>query len=1779
MQWDGSKAFGPVLYESSPQLTAESDDMEKFFFNTSGLDLTPGQQYVAFFNSSNATATGSGRMGYLSSSAAYSGGQFVYSDNFSNLTTSNWSTNNGGDLAFELKFASPGDDVNNKILAGMPLSFNFNNGSFLDFATRYEYTLDGGSSIPFTGPSAKADLIAAIRAIDTSSLSATEHTIIVTVTDSLGGTDSEEAKFTIVQPTTITGLDAVTTGLGEGDNMINPGGLLSTSVNITPGGVPIDTYRFSISNTNTDNWVTVTNQNADSTIDATDLVAQINAKASTLTNSGNYTLKVKTIDSLGEAISNPSTFTVNDRPAVTNLNVVSEDVTDQTQDLGNLININTSFKVSFTLSDTADITGGLKTYAYSRDGINFINLANTAVSIDPNDTTKITLDIPGQTESGRIYVQVTDALGMESLIQGTYEGTVNGELIVGDSNPLRNGTYYHDYSTTIAAGETIKLEGSYNFNGMVQLIDKNTESVLAYNWSSYQYNNGYYYYLNYNWSNNTGSDVEVLVRQTSFNTGNTGPYVLKATDNATGEKYILQDTVLPTNTVYTINTNPVVDPLGYELFDFRGGTLGFGTVNLTNNEINQFFSDSNTNISEYTFRIYQTGFSPAGWTTVSANTIASEINTQGNLLAIGNYTLEIKAIDSLGLESNVVSDTFDLVNNALPTFSTINFSGSAYVVSGSTEVINPNTNFTATFTISDADNSGAGNITKYEYSFDNTNWTQFSGQVGLNTLNNLSIPSTVTAGNKNMFIRVTDPAGFTNTQSESFVLNDIPVVAPDNTTWYDDLNVVSSDIYDINNVLVGRDYQNIVNPGTNYSIFFGMKDQFGSSPNDWSNDYTFSYSYDNQNFTDVSAANISLSNTYSSTPYVTLSNILPPANSSEVYVKVTDSYGLESIVYSSSITINTAPEATISTPNDLGTFNLGGVNAHFTDYLKFVDAENNMRNGQFFYKVYENGTLPPADYTQGSFWNGWSWYTPLTNTLNQEINNITKPGDYIIELKVADELGFQSSVITETFTLEFKVDAVADSVTNTYNAYNQNNNLISPGTALNLQISGNEISNSTFSYKLDGTISSPTSFNTEAELLSAVNALNTTTPLSNGNHSLEIIVTPNTGSAYSAITTFQVGQAPVFTGNMDIVANSISSKGNLIEAGTRLNLGGDLNVTDDGAIDNLTFNIRSEDGSYNFTSQEFDTLQQLKDYVNTSYNTSGLSSSKTYNFSITATDNDGLQSSTAQIHGVITNQDTYDGGQSDDHQNLYYTTVKAGDTIEIILNSPINPSPIPNSNSQGTITIFEKSVFDISVSNYSDIRSAYGTQRQPTKLIWTNNYGHDLDIVIQADPGNYYGYVPGINQPYTLDAEGYNLKNLIQSIDQYINPNEASFNINAAPNFTIQGDSVIQSGEADINIVASANPTYDSVIQNDLPIAYWELDEVSGTVVNSSVGNLNGTYVGGVSLGESNSAISDPGDNAVRFDGINDYIDLPDISSDFSQGISIEFWIKNDTNIADYYKEYTIIELGNPGGTDIVAIRTDGSEIWYEVNGSSYYAYTSSWNSALTYDQWQHFVFTQDSSGKVNIYRNGFTTQDEGYIAPLGNISRTENFIGKGQDPTSRFMGSLDNVAIYNKVLTFDQAKQHYEVTQKDQTLDTNNNITKYEYKIDGVHPDYVTVDFSNYYVENNVTGTLQSSQDEINMESYAISDMYLTTVQAGDTVTFTFTTDYASDYKDIAFNLYNADTYTKADPWDSIIDGSESYESYGIWNYGSSNRPNAGVVTYTYTNSGSTAKNLFIEV
>jgi prepilin-type N-terminal cleavage/methylation domain-containing protein len=214
-------------------------------------------------------------------------------------------------------------------------------------------------------------------------------------------------------------------------------------------------------------------------------------------------------------------------------------------------------------------------------------------------------------------------------------------------------------------------------------------------------------------------------------------------------------------------------------------------------------------------------------------------------------------------------------------------------------------------------------------------------------------------------------------------------------------------------------------------------------------------------------------------------------------------------------------------------------------------------------------------------------------------------------------------------------------------------------------------------------------------------------------------------------------------------------------------------------------------------------------------------------------------------------------------------------------------------------------------------------------------------------------------------------------------------------------------------------------------VGIWNLDEdpaVHDTVIAdlSGWGN-NGTLK--TSDGATNKSVPGVVNNALSFDGVNDYVDAGSGISNLGTGdATFEAWI--------YPTDLSIINQSvadNADGTDgfrFHIVKSADDNVFYFVRG---YAFASSVNSnaVLTENQWNHIVAVVKggTTDMVYLYHDGVSA-GSGTLVDSDTLSSIDPaYIGYRPHAGSGahyFNGLIDEVRIYATSLTSAQIKSQY---------------------------------------------------------------------------------------------------------------------------------------------------------
>jgi hypothetical protein len=227
------------------------------------------------------------------------------------------------------------------------------------------------------------------------------------------------------------------------------------------------------------------------------------------------------------------------------------------------------------------------------------------------------------------------------------------------------------------------------------------------------------------------------------------------------------------------------------------------------------------------------------------------------------------------------------------------------------------------------------------------------------------------------------------------------------------------------------------------------------------------------------------------------------------------------------------------------------------------------------------------------------------------------------------------------------------------------------------------------------------------------------------------------------------------------------------------------------------------------------------------------------------------------------------------------------------------------------------------------------------------------------------------------------------------------------------------SNTATITVTGSPAPTtYPQTVKQDWPAGYWRLDETSGTTAADAMGRNDGTYLGSPTLGAT-SLIADGTGHAVAFDGVDDAVKVPDAARFHATNqLSLEAWIDPVSLPAAGSWASVITKAG------AYSLQFNGPRLALVVFQNGVAQRLLAPAGAVPAGQVSDVVATFDGA-KERIYVNGALVAAQAQ-AGSADVNTKPLMIGSRDGKNQFFPGTIDEVAVYGKVLWGAAVQRHY---------------------------------------------------------------------------------------------------------------------------------------------------------
>ncbi|HUT30079.1 MAG TPA: LamG domain-containing protein [Sedimentisphaerales bacterium] len=196
-------------------------------------------------------------------------------------------------------------------------------------------------------------------------------------------------------------------------------------------------------------------------------------------------------------------------------------------------------------------------------------------------------------------------------------------------------------------------------------------------------------------------------------------------------------------------------------------------------------------------------------------------------------------------------------------------------------------------------------------------------------------------------------------------------------------------------------------------------------------------------------------------------------------------------------------------------------------------------------------------------------------------------------------------------------------------------------------------------------------------------------------------------------------------------------------------------------------------------------------------------------------------------------------------------------------------------------------------------------------------------------------------------------------------------------------------------------------------IAWWKFDETEGSIAYDSAGGHHGTVHGA----EHTKGMLD---GALHFDGVDDYVSIPDSPAFSVTKFSLVLWAKyrDSSTIVELIHTYADHWFGLYGRDEI-----NGGKINFVMDDGTVARLRS--RTPHDSDQWVHIVAVRDCP-RAYLYVNGYL-ENSMELDTCQVIDGANLEIGGWSAGRQTVDGSIDDVRIYDRALSAEEVRQLYQ--------------------------------------------------------------------------------------------------------------------------------------------------------
>lgn len=335
-----------------------------------------------------------------------------------------------------------------------------------------------------------------------------------------------------------------------------------------------------------------------------------------------------------------------------------------------------------------------------------------------------------------------------------------------------------------------------------------------------------------------------------------------------------------------------------------------------------------------------------------------------------------------------------------------------------------------------------------------------------------------------------------------------------------------------------------------------------------------------------------------------------------------------------------------------------------------------------------------------------------------------------------------------------------------------------------------------------------------------------------------------------------------------------------------------------------------------------------------------------------------------------------------------------GDDFDQSFSSISNATGDVDHNCSSTQTFLHTSISDSFVVNLTNFSLSSGDSTTVTLILVQGNTAHFPSGIKIGGSAQEFSWKSSTYPTPTANAEEVVTFKILNSSGTYLILADVDSYVATVPASPITSGSILY-------LDASDNSSYNG----------------SGTTWTDLSGqNNHGTIT--------NSPTFSSSTKLFTFDGVNDFVDLPDGFADFSNGITL-FFVADFAGTNNSYER--LIDLSNGADVDNILFsrNTTTTTLRYDIrDGTNGDGNVTVANGVL--DNTVASYAATDDGSTIKLYRNGVLLISSGTTNLPRNVTRTQNFLAKSPWGDGFLEGKMGVAAVYTRALSEDEIAQNH---------------------------------------------------------------------------------------------------------------------------------------------------------